>query len=85
MQVIENEADVACKLPHFLSDTGYAFGFDHSNCKPSEPGNVLRPMAIAYPASIFVIVPIEDVMAAILNAPMAPVGGKDVLCVGFFR
>jgi hypothetical protein len=71
-------------LPHFLCDTGYAFGFDHSNGKPSEPGNVLRPKALAYSTAIFIVVPIEDVMAAILNAPMAPIGGKNVLCVGFF-
>ena len=69
-------------MSHFLCDTGYAFGFDNSNGKPSEPGNVLRAKALAYTASIFIVVPIKDVVAT-LNAPMASIGGENAACVGF--
>ena len=42
-------------------------------------------MASAYAAAVFVIVPIDDVMTAIFNAPVAAVGGKHALRVGLLR
>jgi hypothetical protein len=81
-QVIENHADIACELPHFLSDAGYSLGLDDSDGETAESSDVFRPIARAYTASIFVLVPVCDVMAAILNAPMAAIVGKDVLCIG---
>ena len=82
MEVIEHGADVKSELSHFPRDAAYVFGFDDSNGKPSEPGDVLRAIAFAYPASIFIIVPIKDVVAAILNAPMLSIGGENALWVG---
>jgi hypothetical protein len=81
-QIIEDQADITCELPHFLSDAENALGFDDSNGKASEPGDVLRTIAAAYTASIFIIVPIKDVVAAIFNAPMASIGGENASCVG---
>jgi len=42
-------------------------------------------MAGTYPATVFVIVPIDDVMTAIFNAPVAAVGGKHALRVSLLR
>jgi hypothetical protein len=42
-------------------------------------------MAGTYSAAVFVIVPFDDVMAGVFNAPVAPVGGKNALTVGLFR
>ena len=42
-------------------------------------------MALAYPASVFVIVPIDNVMAAVFDAPVATVDSKHTLRVGFLR
>jgi len=42
-------------------------------------------MAGSYPAAIFVIVPINNVMTAVFNAPVATVGGQHALRVGLFR
>ena len=42
-------------------------------------------MASAYPAAVFVIVPIDNVMAAVFDAPVAAVGGKNALSVGLLR
>jgi len=42
-------------------------------------------MARAYPASVFVIVPIEDVVATVLDAPVATVNLEHTLGVGLFR
>lgn len=42
-------------------------------------------MSGGYPASIFIIVPVDDVMAAVFDAPMAAVGFKDAFGVGLVR
>ena len=39
-------------------------------------------MASSYPAAVFVIVPIDNVMTAVFDAPVAAVGGKHALRVG---
>jgi len=42
-------------------------------------------MASAYAAAVFVIVPIDNVMTAVFDAPVAAVGGKNALSVGLRR
>ena len=42
-------------------------------------------MALTYPAAVFVIVPIDNVMTAVFDAPVAAVGGKHALRVGLLR
>jgi len=42
-------------------------------------------MALAYPAAVFVVVPIDNVMTAVFDAPVATVGGKHPLRVGLCR
>jgi hypothetical protein len=84
-QVIENQADITCELPHFLCDVGCSFGFQYPNGESSKSGHVFKAKAGAYPVSIFIVVPIKDVMTAILNAPMAPIGGENALGVSILR
>jgi len=42
-------------------------------------------MVRAYAAAVFVIVPIDNVMATVFDTPVAPVGSKNALGVGLFR
>ena len=42
-------------------------------------------MALAYPAAVFIKVPIDNVMTAVFDAPVAAVGGKHALRVGLLR
>ena len=42
-------------------------------------------MAGLYPAAVFVKVPIDNVMTAVFDAPVAAVGGKHALRVGLLR
>jgi hypothetical protein len=42
-------------------------------------------MALAYAAAVFVIVPIDNVMTAVFDAPVAAIGGKHALRVSLFR
>ena len=39
-------------------------------------------MALAYPAAVFVIVPIDNVMTAVFDAPVATVGDKHAFRIG---
>jgi hypothetical protein len=83
-QVVENQSDIACQLSHFLCDAAYAFGF-YFQWRIPEPGHVFRAVAGAYPAAIFIVVPIDDVVAAIFDAPMTAVNVENTLCVGLLR
>ena len=42
-------------------------------------------MALAYAAAVFVIVPIDNVMAAVFDAPVATIGGQHAFRIGLFR
>lgn len=42
-------------------------------------------MASAYPASIFIVVPVNDVVAAVFYAPVAAVGLEDAVGIGLLR
>ena len=84
-QVIEDQTNVACELAHFLRNAAYAFGFDNPNGKAAEAGDVFRAVAGAYAAAVFIEIPVQDVVAAVLNAPVAAIDGKELLCVSLFR
>ena len=58
----------------------YTFELDAANGKAAQSGNVFRAMASAY--AVFVIVPIDNVMAAVFNAPVTTVSGKSLLRIG---
>jgi len=68
-----------------LCDIAYTFKLDAADGKTAQSGNVFRAMASAYAVAVFVIVPIDNVMAAVFNAPVTTVGGKNALSVGLLR
>ena len=84
-QIVKDQAYIARELSHFLRDAAHTFGFDDANSKTAQSGNVFRTMSGAYPTAVFVIVPIDNVMAAVFDGPMAAVGGKNALRVGLLR
>jgi len=67
------QAYVAGQLTHCLCDATNTLGLDNSDGESTESRDVFRTVASAYPASIFIIVPINDVVTAIFNAPMATI------------
>lgn len=81
-KIIEDNTDIEGKLTHFLSNATNPFGLDQSDGEATQAGHVFRAVAGAYPTTIFIIVPIEDVVAAIFNSPVTAVYGKETLCVG---
>ena len=82
LQVIEDLTDVACELSHFLCNATSASGFDEGNGKTPQPRDVFRAISGSYPATVFVVVPVNDVMATVFDAPVAAVYSKDTFRVG---
>ena len=78
-QVIEDQANIACELSHFLCNATHALGFDDSDGKTSEARDVFRAIAGAYATAVFIEIPVQDVVAAVFNAPVAAVNGKELL------
>ena len=68
-----------------MRDAAYSFGFDDTNGKAAQARDIFRAMAGSYPASVFVIVPIDNVMTAVFDTPVAAVGGKHTLRVSLLR
>ena len=71
------------EFSHFLGDTANAFGLDDSDGESPETSDVFWTVASAYPRAVFVVVPVDDIMAAIFDGPVAPVCFKNTLGVGF--
>jgi hypothetical protein len=84
-QIIKDQAYIARELSHFLGDAAHTFGLDYAYGETAQPGHIFRTMARAYAAAVFVIVPIDNVMATVFDTPVPPVGGKDALGVGLLR
>ena len=70
------------EFPHFLRHTVHTFGFDDTDSKASEAADVFRAMTGSYPATVLIEIPIDDIMTAILDAPVAPVCLEQLLGVG---
>ena len=68
-----------------MRDAANAFGFDDADGESPQPSDIFWAMAFAYAAAVFVIVPIDNVMTAVFDAPVATVGGKNTLRVGLLR
>lgn len=83
-QVIQHLADIAGELSHFLSNAASACGFDERNGETPQPGDVFRAISSANPAAVLVVVPVDDVMATVFDAPVPSVDGKDALRIGLF-
>ena len=84
-QVVKNQAYIARELPHFLCDAANAFRFDDADGESPQSSDVFGAVTSTYAAAIFVIVPIDNVMAAVFDGPVAAVGGKNLLSVGLLR
>ena len=68
-----------------MCDTAQPFGFDDTDGEASQAGDILRAVAGADAAAVLIIVPVEDIMAAVFDAPVATVGSQHALRIGLFR
>lgn len=60
-------------MAHGLRDAVGPFGLDQADGEASESGDVLGAMAGADAATVLVVVPVEDIVTAVLDAPVAAV------------
>ena len=58
------------ELPHLLRHTVHTFGFNDADGKAAQAGDVLWAVIGSDPAPVFVKVPVNDIMTAILNTPI---------------
>jgi len=61
------------------------FGFDEADSEAAQSGDVLGAVSSANAATVFVVVPVNDVMAAIFNAPMLTIRLEDFFGISCFR
>ena len=70
---------------HFLCHAVGAFAFDEVDSGAAQPGNVYWAMSCPNAAAVFVVVPINHVVATVFDAPMFAVGLKDFFDISLFR
>ncbi len=81
-EVVEEQPWVPVELADFLGDVGDASGLDQADGETAQTGDVFRAVAGADPAAIFVVDPVEDVMAGIFDGPVTAVDLEDAFGVG---
>jgi hypothetical protein len=81
-QIVEDQASVTRDLAHFLRDVAGSTRFDHAHGEAPNPGHVFQAVAGADATAIFVIISVDDVVAAVLDGPMPPVHLEDALGIG---
>jgi hypothetical protein len=78
-EIIEDQADIACELSHFLCNATHRLGLDPSDGKTSEARDVFRAMAGADAAAVFIEIPVQDIVAAVFDAPVAAIDGEELI------
>jgi hypothetical protein len=81
-QVVEDQARVSVELAHFLSDVFDSLGLNQSDGEAAQAGDVLRAVAGADAAAVLVVVPIEDVMTAVFDRPVATIDFEQAPGIG---
>ena len=81
-QVVEDQASVHVELAHFLSDAAHALGLDQTDGEAAQAGHVFRAIAGTDAAAVLVVVPVQDVVAAVFDGPVAPVDLKQASSIG---
>ena len=68
-----------------MCDAAGLLGFDDPDGESAHPCDIFRAVACSDSTPVFIVVPIDDVMTAILDRPMATVNVEDMLWLGLLR
>ena len=71
---------MSCRI--FCATLRAPFGFDHSDSEAAKPGYVFRAVAGTDATAVLIVIPIENVVATVLDRPMAAVDLENALRVG---
>ncbi|MDD5633075.1 MAG: hypothetical protein PHI13_13765 [Methylococcales bacterium] len=83
--MIKNQSRVSNQFAYFLRHAVSTFGFDEADGESAQLGDVLGTMAGTDTAAVFVVVPIDHIVAAVFNAPLLAVRLEDFCGIGLFR
>jgi len=72
------------QFAYFLRNTNSTFGFDEADGEAAQSGDVLWAMSCANAAAVFVVVPINHVVATVFDAPMFTVRLKDFFGISLY-
>ena len=72
------------QFAYFLRYADITFGFDEADAEASQAGDVLGTVSSANAAAVFVVVPINHIVATVFDAPMFTVGLKDFFGISLF-
>ena len=64
---------MARELAHFLGDTPRPPGFDQADGETAQPGDVLRAVARTDATAVLIKIPIENIVATVLDGPVPAV------------
>ena len=67
-----------------MCHTDSTFGFDEADAEAAQSGDVLGTVSCANAAAVFIVVPVNDVMATIFYTPMLTVRRKDFFSISLF-
>ena len=81
-QIIEDQACVAIELAHFLGDAFDSLGLDDADGEAAQASDILGAVAGADATTVLVVVPIQDVVAAVFDGPVATVDLEQALGIG---
>jgi len=86
MKIVEDQADIAIQLLHFLGDAGFALGdvLSDAACETAQASDILGAVACPDAASILIEVPINHIVTAILNGPVTPIHFENALWTCLF-
>lgn len=70
-QMFEEQAHIAVELTHGLGDAAHGFRFDGAEGEAAHGRDIFRAMPRAAAAAILVVVPVDDVLAAVVDDPVA--------------
>ena len=84
-EVVEEQPWVPVELADFLGDVGDASGLDQADGETPQTGDVFGAVSGADAAAVFVVDPVEDVMACIFDGPVSAVDLEDAFGVGLLR
>ena len=76
-------ARVLNQFAYFLRHTDSTLGFDKANGEAAQSGDVLGTVSCANAAAVFIVVPVNDIMATIFYTPMLTVRRKDFSALAF--
>ncbi len=72
------------QFAYFLRNANSTFGFDEADGEAAQSGDILWAMSCANTTAVFVVVPINHIVATVFDAPVLAVGLKDFFGISLF-